>query len=206
MVTLEPLDPVAHRDAVVAFLTHNAFPFHSGGTPTASEVLDRLDGEGWTHAWWVRTDQGERVGIARLDDIGVDVVPDETPLFDLRLGEGHRGRGIGRLALRALTDQVFTQFPVRRFEGCTREDNLAMRRVLTACGWVKEAHHREAWPVTGAEPMDAVNYAVLRRDWESGTITPVRFDDLPTWRSGVTDLEDRDEPQDGSCTRRASPG
>lgn len=178
MVTLETLDPVGHRDAVVDFLTGNTSPFHTGGTPSPAEVRNRLDGDGWDHAWWILTDRGERAGIARLDDVGAEVDPDETPLFDLRLGERHRGRGIGRLALRALTDRVFTHFPVRRFEGCTREDNLAMRRVFDACGWVKEAHHREAWPVTGSEPMDAVIYAVLRRDWESGTITPVRFDDL----------------------------
>lgn len=179
VVTLEPLDPVAHRDAVVAFLTGHAFPFHTGGTPTASEVRDRLDDEGRAHAWWVRTAQGERAGIARLDDVGAEMDPDETPMLDLRLGEDHRGHGIGRLALQALTHRVFTEFPVRRVEGCTREDNLAMRRVFAACGWVKEAHHREAWPVAGSGPMDAVIYAVLRRDWESGTLTPVRFDDLP---------------------------
>ncbi|MGO2314237.1 hypothetical protein [Brachybacterium tyrofermentans] len=39
-------------------------------------------------------------------------------------------------------------------------------------------HYREAWPVPKGRPLDAVNYAILRRDWATGTTTPVRFDDF----------------------------
>lgn len=51
--------------------------------------------------------------------------------------------------------------------------------MFRACGWVKEAHYREAWPVRDGGSLDAVAYAILRRDWATGTTTPVRFDDEP---------------------------
>lgn len=103
-----------------------------------------------------------------------------APLFDLRLGERFRGSGLGEPVVRALTDYVFEKYPtLRRFEGQTREDNIAMRKVFVRSGWVKEAHYRQAWPIAGAGPKASIAYGVLRRDWETGTITPVDWDDLP---------------------------
>lgn len=54
-----------------------------------------------------------------------------------------------------------------------------MRRVLRACGYVKEAHYRDAWhTVEEADVwLDGVAYAILRRDWLNDTTTPVRWDD-----------------------------
>lgn len=69
---------------------------------------------------------------------------------------------------------TFTSHPgVTRIEGQTREDNIAMRRTFARCGWVHEAHYRDGWPVEGAEPLAALAYSVLRRDWSSGTTTPL---------------------------------
>lgn len=104
-----------------------------------------------------------RVGLGILQDL-----EDDTPLVDLRLAEACRGSGLGVPALRALTDELFTMLPeVRRFEGTTRIDNLAMRRTFDRAGWTQEAHYREAWPIEEGEPMDAVGYAILRREWEA---------------------------------------
>ena len=81
--------------------------------------------------------------------------------------------------LRAATDLVFGTMPdVHRFEGQTREDNVAMRRTFLRCGWLKEAHYREGWPVDGGEPLASVAYAILRRDWRSGTTTTFVWEDL----------------------------
>jgi RimJ/RimL family protein N-acetyltransferase len=49
--------------------------------------------------------------------------------------------------------------------------------VLVRAGFVKEAHYRDGWPVAGGEPRASVGYAVLRRDHETGTTTPVPVDD-----------------------------
>ena len=68
---------------------------------------------------------------------------------------------------------------VNRFDGQTREDNVAMRRTFVRCGWVKEAHYREGWPVDGGTPLASVAYGILRRDWESGQTTTFDWDDLP---------------------------
>ncbi|WP_445528638.1 GNAT family N-acetyltransferase [Streptomyces cyslabdanicus] len=73
----------------------------------------------------------------------VSEVADDTPLFDLRLRSGHRGRGIGHAAVTWLTRYLFEEFPhVHRIEGTTRQDNHPMRRVLLRCGYAEEAHYR----------------------------------------------------------------
>jgi RimJ/RimL family protein N-acetyltransferase len=139
-----------------------------------------LGGRFWSAdrlGFWV--DAGsDRVGIAVIEDLD-DVANGGNPVFDLRLAEAHRGRGRGVPVLRGLTDLVFGRWPdVTRFEGHTREDNLAMRSTFRGAGWVKEAYHRDGWPVDGERPKASVTYAALRRDWQSGTTTPVVWDDL----------------------------
>lgn len=176
-VRLVPVDPAADADALRAFLTSNAFPFHVRPRPTVADVDARIaDGDfaGPEHAaLWVEVEGSGRVGLVVLDDL-----EDPGVLFDLRLAEAWRGRGLGVPVVRALTDHVFRAHPhVTRFEAQTRDDNRAMRRVLVRAGFVKEAHYRDGWPVAGGEPRASVGYAMLRRDHETGTTTPVPQDD-----------------------------
>jgi len=176
VIELSPVDVRgADREALVEFLTAGPWPWHVRTRPTPEQVAADIDGDRYegTQALWVRAD-GERVGLGVLEDL-----TDDTPMLDLRLAAGHRGRGLGLPVLRALTGHLFaTQPAARRFEAQTREDNVPMRRVLLRAGFVKEAHYREAWPVEGGPALASVAYAVLRRDWESGTTTPLVWDDL----------------------------
>lgn len=180
-IVLEPVDHRgADREELIEFFSANAFPFHAhAGARTPAEAAAFIDSEGFVGsggaAMWVVDEDLGRIGLARFDDLGND-----TPMVDLRLDEAHRGQGLGVPALRAVTDHLFTTTSAIRFEGQTREDNIAMRTVFVRAGWSKEAHHRRAWPVGGGEVRDAVGYAILREEWESGITVPVRWDDFRT--------------------------
>lgn len=181
-IVLTELDPADDVEALVAFLTGNEFPFHVQPRLTEEEARATIaGGRFWSDdsaGFWVIADD-ERIGIAVLDDLD-DAADGGAPLFDLRLAEPFRSRGLGVPILRELTRLVFTLFPdLTRFEGQTREDNIAMRTTFVRAGFVKEAHYRESWPVEGQPPKASVAYAILRRDWESGTVTPLVWDDLP---------------------------
>lgn len=178
-ISLHRLDPVgADRAALVDFMTRNVFPFHVRARLTVEDV-ERAISQGVyrsndNDSYWIEhTDLG-RIGFLRLEDL-----TDTGPLLDLRLDGPFRGRGLGAQALREATDLVFGTMPdVNRFEGQTREDNIAMRKTFLRCGWVKEAHYREGWPVDGAAPVASVAYGILRRDWRTGTTTTVVWEDL----------------------------
>lgn len=164
--------------AVTGFLSSNRFPFHVNPAPSPAQAAARVAaGDFWnpeSQGYWIQAD-GTDIGLAVLEDLG-----DENPVFDLRLAEAHRGKGLGVDVVRALCRLVFTEMPeVFRFEGQTREDNLAMRRTFLRAGFVKEAHYRQAWPTADGDRAASVAYAILRSDWESGTVTPLVFDDLP---------------------------
>jgi RimJ/RimL family protein N-acetyltransferase len=167
----------ADANALVDFLCDEEWPFHGDPRLSAADVRRRID-EGYfrshdTQTSWIVDGGGDRIGIVRVFDLD-----DETPLFDIRIGLRHRGRGAGTAAVRTLTAHVFSSFVhVQRIEATTREDNVAMRRALRRCGYVKEAHHRRAWPTAGGETYDAVGYGILREDWASGTTMPVHWDD-----------------------------
>jgi RimJ/RimL family protein N-acetyltransferase len=99
-------------------------------------------------------------------------------VFDLRVAEKERGKGIGTGALRWLTSYIFENLPAaRRIEGYTRIDNIAMRKTFRTVGYIKEAHHRKSWNSAGGTWYDAIGYCMLREDWESGEITPLMWDD-----------------------------
>lgn len=84
--------------------------------------------------------------------------------------------GIGKQSVDMLCKLVFENYPnKRRFEATTRIDNISMRKVLEACGFVKEAHYREAWPGENGQYYDCTGYSILRKDWESGLKTEVKF-------------------------------
>lgn len=173
------LRPLTETDAawLTLFLTNNEWPFHAGELDDGKTVAQRLE-SGYFHGSGVETLVVEcnsvPVGIVRIFDLD-----DDTPLFDLRISEEHRGRGLGGAALRALVDRVFTEHRVNRLEGTTRQDNVAMRRAFVSAGFVKEAHYRRAWRDRDDTMHDSVGYAILRVDWESGSQTPVDWNDEP---------------------------
>ena len=167
--------------SLVELLTGSDWPFHPQPRLDPAGALRRL-GEGAfdtsddRECWWALRGS-ERVGLVVLFDLG-----DPTPMFDLRIAAASRGRGYGTEVVRWLTSRIFTSWAGKeRVEATTRADNRAMRRVLTRCGYAKEAHYRRAWP--GPEgACDAVGYAILRSDWRTGKTTPVDWDDEPAGR------------------------
>ena len=103
-------------------------------------------------------------------------------MFDLRILSKYRGKKIGEKTVKWMTDYIFNTYSeMYRIEGCTREDNFAMRKVFKKCGYVKEAHYRKAWPSKGSknykEYYDSIVYTIIREDWEEKKITLVNWDD-----------------------------
>ncbi len=176
-ITLTRTDPQgADREALVTFHTSARFPFHVRPQPTRVDLERAIDRGAFRDdehdSWWLDDERLGRVGLVVLEDL-----QDPAPLLDLRLAPAFRGQGLGVPALRSVTGHVFRTMPdVTRFEGQTREDNTAMRRVFLRAGWVQEAHYRESWPVEGGAPLASVAYGVLRRDWETGRVTTFAWD------------------------------
>ena len=175
-IELPPVDVRGDdREALVEFLTAGPWRFHVRTRPTREHVDGDIDAGRYDDAEVLcALADGTRIGLAVLEDVG-----DDTPTLDLRLVPSVRGRGLGLQVLRAVTDHVFTDHPTaRRFEAMTREDDVPMRRALLRAGFVKEAHHREGWPLGDGTALASVGYARLRRDWADGGTTPVDWDDL----------------------------
>lgn len=164
-------DPIVASDAALLgrFLSASDWPFHVEQRVDQNWVRGRLEAGHFfgsdARSFWIRDseDEQEPLGFARVFDL-----EDLTPLIDLRLATAARGRGVGTLALRGLTTWVFSEYPeTGRLGGYTRHDNHAMRRVFEKCRFLQEAHHRRAWRVAGAAPVDAVGYAILREEAEA---------------------------------------
>ncbi|MFJ7750103.1 GNAT family N-acetyltransferase [Arthrobacter sp. NPDC097144] len=179
VITFRPMIESAEETRhIMQFLVSNRFPFHMRAEHSEESAREAVDsGRFWSAesaGYWILAD-AECVGLVVLDDL-----TDDTPMFDLRLGEAYRGRGLGPQVLKALCSFVFERFPEPvRFEGQTREDNIAMRRTFLQAGFIKEAHYRMAWPTREGTRVASVAYAILRPDWENNATTPLEWDDLP---------------------------
>lgn len=166
----------SQADDLARFLASEEWPFHAGPRQTPATAHARIssgefDGD-HDRTYWIVGD-GKRIGMLHVEDLG-----DGNPLFDLRLRSRHRGMGIGTAAVTWLTTTLFSEFPeLNRIEATTRQDNVAMRRVLLKCGFVKEAHYRQEWPSEDGTLHDCIGYGILRGDWANGVTTPVDWDD-----------------------------
>ena len=165
---------------LVAFLTTETWPFHSIPNPSPEAVQGQAErGTYWGEdvESWLAYEADLPVGFLRLFDLD-----DRTAVFDLRLRAAARGRGLGKAALRWLSERLFSTYPhLDRIEAHTLVDNSAMRGALLHGGYVQEAYHRQSWR-QGEQLLDSVGYALLRGDWASGTVTPIPPSEAP-WRS-----------------------
>ncbi|EKD81825.1 MAG: GCN5-related N-acetyltransferase [uncultured bacterium] len=164
-------------EKLALWISREEWPFHGSANPSLEKVktwIENGDFQGEDNkAFWVFCDgEPETVGMVCLHEM-----TDDTPIFDLRLKGSMRHKGLGRKVVRWLADYVFTHTDKDRIEGHTRVDNLCMRKVFRACGWVKESHHRRCWPDSSGKKFDATTYAILKEDWQNGITTPVNWDD-----------------------------
>jgi RimJ/RimL family protein N-acetyltransferase len=156
-------------DELVKFLTTETWPFHGQPNPTEDSIRNSFQNgfysDNGNHSFWIISND-EKIGLIRLFDL-----EDLTCLFDLRIKSEYRGKGLGVIILKWMTDYIFTNYPhIIRIEGHTRNDNYSMRKTFYNSGYVKEAYHRKAWP-QGEQLFDSVGYAMLRCDWENQTKT-----------------------------------
>ena len=175
-LTFQPYEG-SQSEKLAHWIVDENWPFHGSKCPTLDQVRKSISNGFYTgednKTFWIYLDcQPEPVGIISLHEF-----TDITPIFDLRLKSSVRNRGIGRKIVNWLAHYVFTQTDKHRIEGHTRVDNIAMRRVFKACGWVKEAYYRKAWPDSESKYYDAVTYALLKSDWQSGTSTTIDWNE-----------------------------
>lgn len=177
-ISFVAFQPSSDGVALAQFLTSQQWPFHVHSSVSEEQILQSVregnySGEN-NHTFWIVGADEKRIGIVRLFEM--DDIEDGAPVFDIRISSNFQGLGIGRSAVKWLTNYLFNGWPsLQRIEGTTRVDNVAMRKVFEFCGYVKEGHYRQSWPDEDGALKDTVSYAILRSDWLSGTRTPVKW-------------------------------
>lgn len=173
----------SEKENLINFISSGYWLFHSTPRISREKLIKQFDdgyftGKGQKTFLIKNINSNILIGVIRLFDLGESTDDDETPLFDIKIKEEFRCKGTGKKAVNWLTDFVFTNYPNKlRFEATTRIDNIAMRRVLEFCGFLKEAHYRQAWTDSVGNRYDCAGYGILRTDWETKTITPVKWYD-----------------------------
>jgi len=173
----------AFKEVLFEISKSDDWPFHAGPVLSEEALKRRLESDYFTKkdvkTFIVFDEQKQGIGFFRIFDLVEDYLSQETPLFDIRLMQKSRNKGIGKKAVNWLTDFVFSNYPNKtRIEANTRHDNFPMRKVLEQCGYCKEAHYRQCWPMRDKTKVDGIGYAILRQDWKTKTSTPVNWNDF----------------------------
>ncbi|GIN85936.1 hypothetical protein J6TS2_23220 [Heyndrickxia sporothermodurans] len=163
-------------EELITFMLNNRWEFHSDPNPTREEIKRGIQ-NGWykndRQTFWVES-SGQKMGLIIIHDFS-----DTIPLFDLRLSENYRGRGLGKACVKWLTNYLFQLSDKKiRIEAYTRADNYPMRKTLWNCGYVKEGYMRNAWENKDGTISDSVCYAIIRKDWENNVSTPIRLNEV----------------------------
>ena len=163
-------------DELVDFLTSETWSFHGQENPDEKSIRNNVAkgnyNENGNQTFWIMENH-TKIGLIRIFDL-----EDPICLFDLRLKEKVRGKGIARHVLDWLSTYVFTHYThIIRIEGHTRYDNFAMRKTFFNSGFVKESYNRKSWRQSG-QLFDSVGYAMIREDWENQTQTLIK-DNFP---------------------------
>lgn len=163
-------------DELVEFLTSETWKFHGQENPTEESIRKNLANGNYNQSgnqtFWIMDDH-TKIGLIRIFDL-----EDSTCLFDLRLKEKVRGKGIAKHVLQWLSTYIFNNYShIIRIEGHTRYDNLAMRKTFFNSGFVKESYTRRSWR-QGGQLFDSVGYAMIKEDWENNTQTIIE-DNIP---------------------------
>ena len=155
------------RDQLADWLAEQPWPFHVCTEMSRDQALGMIDRGHFRgpdqESYWIVDDQ-RKIGLVRLMDL--NDIDEGNPMFDLRLVESMRGRGLGQFTVRWLTNLLFNRYTqLNRLAGNTRDDNRAMQKVFERCGYIKEGCFREAWPAASGRPYDSVYYGILRNEW-----------------------------------------
>ena len=105
-----------------------------------------------------------------IGDIGARRPPGALPpgVFEIGIdlfAEADRGKGVGREAVRLLTNYLFETHEAGRVQASTAVGNVAMRRVLEALGYEYEGTLRALMPGVDGSREDYALYALTRDDW-----------------------------------------
>ncbi|MDQ0208828.1 GNAT family N-acetyltransferase [Alkalicoccobacillus murimartini] len=165
-------------DDLIKLYTTSHWTFHADPSPSEREIRKRFE-SGWftddRETYWI-IEGGEAVGLVMLGDVS-DSIP---LLYDIRLTESARGKGIGVKTLEWVAQTLFQRSDtVIRIEAFTRVDNVAMRKIFSQSGFVKEGYLRDSWENDDGSVMDSLCYAMIRQDWETGSATQIKIDDVP---------------------------
>lgn len=163
---------------LVGFLTSEAWEFYGVPNPKEERIRENYNNQFYTgeenKSFWITTEEDKKIGFIRVYDF-----QDSTPLIDIRISSNYKGQGIGTKALTWVVDYIFNNYHDKeRIEGNTRRDNYGMRCVFYKCGFVKEAHYRNAWKDSNGKNYDAIGYGITREDWIKGEKSPVEWNDF----------------------------
>lgn len=176
MTALEIRKFNSENEELLNLLCSNEWPFHLKVQLEPETIKNEIEkgyySEGRETFWIIENEQ--KLGVLIIDDI-----EDTIPLFDLRLTEEARGKGIGQKSLSWLKDYLYGEKGKIRIEGYTRADNLAMRKCFTKAGFVKEGYLRNAWENDDGTISDTVLYASIFEDWKDNKTTPIKLDEVP---------------------------
>jgi RimJ/RimL family protein N-acetyltransferase len=107
--------------------------------------------------------KGDAIGLFAIT--GIDPI-NQSCDFSHSIYSSYRGKGLGKMSLRAGIDMTFEVFNMRRIETWILDNNKAEAKSVQKIGFVEEGCKRQAVYKCG-EYLDCRLYGLLRSEWDT---------------------------------------
>ena len=106
-------------------------------------------------------ENGCLLGCMRYFDL--ENVDDDFPMFDIKIHESSRGKGVGTFLLNQTLGLIFKEYSnIFRIEATTREDNVAMQKLFEKCGFNIWGKSSKSWKKNSGEFVSTFHYEKFR--------------------------------------------
>lgn len=107
-------------------------------------------------------DEKEFAGVISLHTISIDNHRAEIGYW---MAKAMRGKGIGTMATKMITDYGFDTLGFKRIEAAVDTDNTASQKLLTSAGYEREGVLKQRVTRANGDQIDMVMFAAINESW-----------------------------------------
>lgn len=150
---------------LIDFLTSQTWKFHSNPKLSIKDVQTNIDKRKYTNREQITFliyNQTYLIGVLQIKDLINDL--EESPEFDIRISSKFHKKGYGTQIINYMIEYIFKNYDkIKRIEGNTREDNIAMQRLFEKCKFTRVAQLRKCW-FGDDKYYDTIVYDLLKEE------------------------------------------
>lgn len=156
-----------HIEDLKKFLSSQVWKFYEEENISITSINNKLEKNHFLNTktkTYLCYENNELLGMIRYFDL--EDIDDEIPMFDIKVNEKSRGKGIGTYLLLNSLKIIFEKYSkIQKIEATTREDNIAMQKLFEKCNFKLWGKSSKSWKTLTGDFMQTYHYELLKENF-----------------------------------------